>query len=681
MNTRNRFLTLLAGLALVFGAKWARADYNPAAPYSVMGNNTGATIGSPQSQTQPVVQNISTTQEQVPGNMRPGYEAWYNGKYGGGYSSNYVVEHAYSTDGVAWSRDASGPILYPVASTWTSSGVTAPYTVVANNIIYVYAGGYNGTVYQIGVTVSTDGGRTYTQAASNPVITVGSGGTYDEKGAAFPVVMYDVTETNPSYMFKMWYRALAASGDQSIAYAYSSDGVTWTKFGKVLDVGTSGNFDDNLLESGGGVQKIAGTYYYFYGGNHNVAGRTQWTGGLATFTNPQGTYTKQGQILQALTSRTTTLTADCTIGTTTLTVASTANFQVGEYVLVGDSTTTYPMLSRISAIGSSTSLTLEKPARATYHVANSGGVRSVYSWSVEPRSVFWENGQWTMAVSIFQQFSDFGSASELVGWAYNTNALPTGTWTFDINRGVALPFDQTGIDIDSAENLCVRPVRFHPGSRVAEWANETYTQVQIPTRRLTPKAILAFTGSGAVTTSSGLGTMTGAGTQFTKELSVGDRVTVGSDTLTVATITSDSAATVTGTFTANNTNASFTVKPYQFAAQNSSGTNQFLIQDNGVTVGTSGAQIQTNVQTSGYTLLVTDLDVIFTGTTNQTWNMPSVPQAGETHRIKNGSTTAGVQLTLSSSANFFTNASASTLTLNPGDSADLVYANSTWLVQ
>ena len=166
------------------------------------------------------------------------------------------------------------------------------------------------------------------------------------------------------------------------------------------------------------------------------------------------------------------LTANTLTGSATATVGDTSVFQAGEYVILFASNA-IPQLTRIAAIVSGTSLTLRDAAATNFTAVQGGAVRSVYSWSVEPRSVFKQNGIWTMVVGLFQQFSDAGALTELSGWAYNTNVLPTGTWTFDVNRGVVLEWAVGGWDSVSAENFSILPISFWPESRT--WPQTAFT--------------------------------------------------------------------------------------------------------------------------------------------------------------------------------------------------------------
>ncbi len=72
-----------------------------------------------------------------------------------------------------------------------------------------------------------------------------------------------------------------------------------------------------------------------------------------------------------------------------------------------------------------------------------------------------------------------------------------------------------------------------------------------------PKSIsnpssFTFTGTGTAITTNGSATVTGLNTSFTTQLTVGDTITVGAETRTISTISSDTSLTTTATFSTTN---------------------------------------------------------------------------------------------------------------------------------
>jgi predicted GH43/DUF377 family glycosyl hydrolase len=171
------------------------------------------------------------------------YDMWYSGIAEDG--SGPAIFLATSTDGVHWTRANSGsPVLQGTAGAFDANGVygadvvydpldtLAPYKM--------WYSGRHGVFGGIGYATSTNG-LTWTKHMSAglpvPVVDHGLAGSADSFSAADPSVLKDGST------WKMWY-----TGDDSskkrIAYATSSDGITWAKGGKVIapeDPGVSAN--------------------------------------------------------------------------------------------------------------------------------------------------------------------------------------------------------------------------------------------------------------------------------------------------------------------------------------------------------------------------------------------------------------------------------------------------------
>jgi len=76
----------------------------------------------------------------------------------------------------------------------------------------------------------------------NPVLDLGSSGTWDDYHVHAPAVLFDGTE------YQMWYSGSDGS-PWRIGYATSSDGIVWVKHpdNPVLDLGESGTWDDDYV--------------------------------------------------------------------------------------------------------------------------------------------------------------------------------------------------------------------------------------------------------------------------------------------------------------------------------------------------------------------------------------------------------------------------------------------------
>ena len=172
------------------------------------------------------------------------YTMWYSGTpEDGGPSAVFV---ATSTDGTTWVRGNGGaPVLQGTPSAFDQDGVYGPDVVYdpADPVspYRMWYSGRAGVFGAIGYATSADGiswtkypGRGQLPLA---VLTHGPAGSADSFSAVDPSVLRDGST------WKMWY-----TGDDSskkrVAYATSTDGITWAKGGKVIapeDPGVSAN--------------------------------------------------------------------------------------------------------------------------------------------------------------------------------------------------------------------------------------------------------------------------------------------------------------------------------------------------------------------------------------------------------------------------------------------------------
>jgi hypothetical protein len=216
------------------------------------------------------------------------YSMLYNGSTG---SSLYSLGLAESNDsGVTWTAHAGNPVLTVGAGgTWDDTWVAQCSLVWDGTQWVVYYSGSDGTDRRIGRATSPDL-ITWTKEATNPVLSLGSGGSFDDSSVNFPTVLYDPTAV---HTWQMWYTGWpdGTALNTTIGYAHSADGISWTKVGKVLDVGSSGQFDDGGLATGP-VVRVGSLYYLHYAGYDGAF----YHSGYATTTDPEddAAYTKQG---------------------------------------------------------------------------------------------------------------------------------------------------------------------------------------------------------------------------------------------------------------------------------------------------------------------------------------------------------------------------------------------------
>ncbi|MEK6614704.1 MAG: T9SS type A sorting domain-containing protein [Bacteroidota bacterium] len=98
--------------------------------------------------------------------------------------------------------------------------------------------------------------------ANNPVFTKGTS-NWDIIAVGQPTCIIE------NDTIKMWYVAVGNDMKARISYAWSLNGINWTKYNNaspVLDVGTSGQWDDKWLDAPGILKSTSG-YFLYYGGD------------------------------------------------------------------------------------------------------------------------------------------------------------------------------------------------------------------------------------------------------------------------------------------------------------------------------------------------------------------------------------------------------------------------------
>lgn len=181
------------------------------------------------------------------------YKAWYCGKItNAGLSAKYDIGYATSSNGIHWTKYAGNPVLIKgSASEWDNEFIEGPTVIYDSGTYKMWYAGLDtiansqptdGKV-SIGYATSPDG-INWTKYPGNPVLTVGSSGSWDSITVQDPCVIQD------SNGFHMWYGgkdATYAHYGQQTGYAYSADGTNWTKSGNnpVLMWGSASEWDHN----------------------------------------------------------------------------------------------------------------------------------------------------------------------------------------------------------------------------------------------------------------------------------------------------------------------------------------------------------------------------------------------------------------------------------------------------
>ncbi len=200
----------------------------------------------------------------------------YHMYYAGFDGMNYRIGHATSTDGIDWNKDPANPVL-DVGSpgSWDASLVYVPCIVHDGTTFHLFYDGALGWIENVGHATSTDG-STFTKDPANPVLTIGSAGSWDDT-QVFPMSGSVIYENGT---FKMWFGGGNSSNIWKVGYATSSNGTNWTKHSgnPVISPGPSGSWDD-ISVIPGTVYNDGSKYYMWYSGSSN---ENRWRSGLAT---------------------------------------------------------------------------------------------------------------------------------------------------------------------------------------------------------------------------------------------------------------------------------------------------------------------------------------------------------------------------------------------------------------
>jgi predicted GH43/DUF377 family glycosyl hydrolase len=159
------------------------------------------------------------------------------------------------------------------AGSWEADMVFSGSVLYHNSKYHMWYGGGKGSVGSIGYAYSDDG-IAWTKYSGNPVLVPGDSSAFDASLGGGYVLFY-------SGKFHMWYNG-THSGVTKIGYAYSDDGIHWTKHPTyVFEKGMAGSWDDSEIMFGP-VVKEDSMLKMFYCGR---SATSSWLTGLATSTD------------------------------------------------------------------------------------------------------------------------------------------------------------------------------------------------------------------------------------------------------------------------------------------------------------------------------------------------------------------------------------------------------------
>lgn len=202
------------------------------------------------------------------------------------------LAHASSPDPTSWTDD--GSILTAGSQAWedATNGLIGACLLEVDGTFYVFYGSNSGTGSGIGYATASTVTGPYTKYATNPVLTIGGSGAWDERRVHEPsVIVVDGTWVM-AYMGESMTGNSGESEKIGIATAAGPSG-PWTKAAgnPVIGFGAGGTFDDtgaadpSLFYEGD-------RFWIWYSGLAGTLGAKPWTSGLAYATTATGTWTR-----------------------------------------------------------------------------------------------------------------------------------------------------------------------------------------------------------------------------------------------------------------------------------------------------------------------------------------------------------------------------------------------------
>lgn len=358
------------------------------------------------------------------------YNVYYNYRPNGGTQPR--IGKGSSADGRTFTRDTEPLIALGTGGSFDDDHHAHPCVVRGpDGVLHLYFGGYDGSNYSVGLARSWDDGETWTKYGS-AVLTGAAGPSWENSAVSWARVIYDEMEANSSKKWKMLY-AGNASGTGGVGYAYSADGISWTKYASnpVLPLGSGGAWDDAAIIPNV-FMRLGDTYYLFYNGLDSLV-TTTYDVGLTTFTDPESTYTNAASPILSGDGVVSTLASAVTAGDTDIDVADSTGYVIGMTVWVHDADNWY--MSRVVSRNDSTNtLTLADAAPA--NVATFAGyVRSISYNSVSIVSAQYDGG-WRFWCTGFQP--GFNS-SEVMEASFQAYAADLDNIQIDYGAGLVLP--------------------------------------------------------------------------------------------------------------------------------------------------------------------------------------------------------------------------------------------------
>lgn len=293
--------------------------------------------------------------ECLPGNV-PVY-AWAAAK--ASVATGHDIRLYWSYDGVTFVPQDRTTLAVPRGGSYDAGEAQEP-RVVFDGTTYTmfYMSSSSGGQQSISLATAASPTGTWTKYASNPILQIGTAGSFDDTQIGTPTVVLDQTEPNASKRWKMLYNAKKSDGKWRTGYATAPAATgPWTKQGLVIDVGASTD-NDALWARAQSVVRYNNQWEVWYEG-HSSDSVDHLLRAVGT---DLGTLTKDGMptYRDAAPGQDQALTADLsTAPGRTVVVADTSTFQKDGMVILSQSSNmdTYST-SRIRKVVDATHLEL-----------------------------------------------------------------------------------------------------------------------------------------------------------------------------------------------------------------------------------------------------------------------------------------------------------------------------------
>ena len=206
------------------------------------------------------------------------YHLWFTGSDTSGFPTD--MGHATSTDGVAWTMDPANPVLTRgEPGDWDDSRLDGAAVVHDGTTFHMWYSAWGPDDFErVGYATSTDG-TVWTKHPGNPVMDVGLPGSWDEDIVRPTSVVFENEVYRMWYGGADW---AGTTFKGSVGYAESSDGISWTKNPEpVLNPSTYPAAWDSDSLSNPYVVFDGSTYHMWYTGGVESSSTTDLSIGYA----------------------------------------------------------------------------------------------------------------------------------------------------------------------------------------------------------------------------------------------------------------------------------------------------------------------------------------------------------------------------------------------------------------